>query len=207
MEIKGDLNICRTLTAARRVNQALIAKTITGPEQLEEHSYYWNQITSGSLEDVILPDATDLPLGWSVVVEAKTSSLDVKTFDSTTPVSRKVVDADRAYQFTCTDNSTPAGVWYVNFLEEADTLPSARFTALFNNTSDWGTASGGFYTLTITQATHTRGLSPQVMVFEESGSDFVKVGLDEVKVLANGDVELRVTEDPNCRFAGKAVLV
>jgi hypothetical protein len=206
-EIKGDLKVCRTIDAARRVNQGLRATTITGAEQLELHSHYWQRVTAASTQDVILPDATTLPNGWSVVVEAKTSNINVKTYDAVTPVLRKTVTPDRAYEFTLVDNGTAAGVWYVNFLEEADTLATARFTATFDASTDWGAASGGYYTQVITQATHTRGTSPQVDVFEESGSDFVKVDLDELKVLANGDVELRVPEDPDCRFAGKVVMI
>lgn len=205
--IKGDLQVCRSITAARRVNQGLIAKTITGAESLDLHSEWWQQLDAASAQDVILPDATTLTEGWSVVVEAVTSTLDVKTFDSVTPVSRKEVSPGRAYQFTLTDNSTDAGVWYVNFLEEADTLPTARYTETFNATTDWGAASGGFYTLTIAQATHTRGTTPQVDVFELSGSDYIQVETDELKVLANGDVAIRVPESPDCRFAGRAVLV
>ena len=60
--------------------------------------------------------------------------------------------------------------------------------------------------MTITEATHGRGISPQVDLFEESGSDFVEVHAD-LKVLANGNVEITVPETPDCRFAGKAVFV
>lgn len=205
--IKGDLNVGRTLTAGRRVNQGFRAQTITGSEQLEKHSANWQRLTASSNQDVILPDATDLPLGWSVIVEAKTSSLDVKTYDDTTPVSRKVVTPDRAYEFHLMDNSTEAGVWYTNFLEESDTLASTRYTHTFDATTSWGTASGGYYTMSIAQSSHTRGLSPDIMVSELVGSDYVKVELDELKTLANGNVEMRVPESPDCRFAGKVVLV
>lgn len=206
-EVKGDLKVCRTLDVARRANQGLRNETITGAEQLEIHSHYWQRLDSVAAQDVILPDATTLPLGWSIVVEALTSNKLVKTFDDTTPVLLKTVTPDRAYEITLVDNGTQAGEWYLNFLEEADTLATARFTATFNATTDWGAASGGFYTQTITQATHTRGTSPSVQFFEVSGSDFVKVDLDEIKVLANGDVQFRVPEDPDCRFAGKVVFI
>jgi len=205
--LKGDLDVCRTISAARRVNQGLRSTTITGAEQLEIHSHYWQRLDSASAQDVVLPDATTLPLGWTVVVEALTSNKDVKTYDAITPVSRKVVTPDRAYEFTLVNNGTAAGEWYVNFLEEADTLATARYTATFDATTDWGAASGGYYTQTITQATHQRGTSPVLQFFEESGSDFVQVDLDEVKVLANGDVEFRVPENPDCRFAGKVVMI
>lgn len=206
-EIKGDLNVCRTLTAGRRVNQGLVEKTITSTEQLEIHSHYWNRLDAASAQDVVLPEADTLPLGYSIVVEALTSTLDVKTFDVTTPVSIRTIDPGRAYQFTLVDNGDDAGEWHINFLEESDTIASPRYVETFDATTDWGAASGGYYTITIPQATHTRGTSPQVDLFELSGSDYIKVEADEVKVLANGNVEFRVPEDPDCRFAGKAVLV
>ena len=162
MEIKGDLQVCRTIDAGRRVNQGLRETTITGQEDLEIHSHYWQRLDSVATQDVVLPDATTLPVGWAIVVEALTSNKDVKTYDATTPLSRKVVTPDRAYEFTLVDNGTAAGEWYVNFLEEADTLATARYTDTFDATTDWGAASGGYYTQTITQATHQRGTSPSV---------------------------------------------
>ena len=205
--IKGDLNVCRTVNAGRRVNQGLLAKTITATEQLELNSEWWQKLTAAAAQDVILPDATTLPNGWTVIVEAITSSLDVHTYDDTTPVSRKVIEAGRVYSFTLTDNGTDAGTWHVNFLEEADTLATSRYTSTFDATTSWGSASGGYYTITLPQATHTRGVSPQVDTFEESGSDYIQVEGDELKILANGNVELRVPETPDCRFAGKMVLI
>jgi len=207
MKVKGDLNVCRSINVGRRVNQGLIAKTITAAEQLTVHSEYWHKLTSASAEDVILPDATTLPLGYGIVIQAITSSLDVHTYDATTPLSRKVIEAGRAYEFVLTDNGTEEGEWHANFLEEADTLATSRYIDTFNATTDWGAASGGYYTYVLSQATHTRGTSPQVDAFELSGSDFLQVDADELKVLANGNVELRVPEVPDCRFAGKMVLI
>lgn len=206
-EIKGDLQVCRTIDAGRRVNQGFNAETITAAEQLELHSAWWQELTAASAQDVILPDATGLPNGWQVVVKANTSTLSVKTFDSVTPVLLKDVLDGEAYEFTLIDNGTDEGTWYVNLLEEAGAVASARYVENFNATTDWGSAVGGIYTQTITAATHGRGTSPEIQLFEESGADFVKVDADNIKVLANGDVEITVPEDPDCRFAGKAVFI
>jgi len=206
-EIKGDLQVCRTVTAARRVNQGLIVKTITGTEQLAIHSHYWQKLDAASGQDVVLPDATTLPLGWEITVQAVTSTLSVKTYDPVTPVLREEVEPGRAYKFTLIDNGTDEGTWYVDFLEESDKIASTRYVETFNATTDWGAASGGYYTKTIAVGTHGRGVSPQVEVQELSGADYVTVLVDELKTLANGDVTIRVTESPDCRFEGRAILV
>jgi hypothetical protein len=204
-EYKGDLRVCRSINA-RRVNQGLNTDTITGAEQLDLHSAHWQELTAVATQDVILPDATGLPLGWEVVVKANTSTLNVKTYDAVTPVLRKAVEAGKAYKFTLLTNGAAAGTWHANQLEEADLIATARHVETFDATTDWGVAAGGIYTQTITQATHTRGTNPQVDLFEESGSDFVAVEAS-VKVLANGDIEITVPENPDCRFAGKAVII
>lgn len=206
-EIKGDLDVCRTVNVARRVNQGLNAETITAAEQLEIHSAWWQSLSAAAGQDVILPDATTLTNGWQVVVCADgAAALDVKTFDGVTPVSLQVTQAGDCYEYTLIDNGTAAGTWNVNYLTAASMTASSRYVENFNATTDWGAAVGGIYTQTITQATHGRGTSPQVDLFETSGLDFIKVEAD-IKVLANGDVEITVPETPDCRFAGKAVFV
>lgn len=207
MEIKGDLAVCRTINAARRVNQGLNAETITAAEALDLHSEWFQRLSAAAGQDVVLPDATTLANGWTVVVNASgAAALDVKTYDATTPVSRKVVAAGDTYEFTLVDNGTDAGVWVVNYVTENAVVASARYVETFTATTEWGSAVGGTYTMTVTQATHTRGTSPEVELYEESGSDFIKVDAD-IKVLANGDVEISVPENPDCRFAGKAVFI
>jgi len=207
MEIKGDLQVCRTIDAGRRVNQGMNVETITAAEQLVINSHAWQNLSAAAAQDVILPDATTLTNGWEVVVQSSgAATLSVKTYDATTPVLLQAVPSGKAYKFTLVDNGTDEGSWYVNLLEDAELLPTARHVEAFDATTDWGAASGGIYTQTITEATHGRGTSPQVDLFEESGSDFILVDAD-VKVLANGDVEITVPESPDCRFAGKAVFV
>ena len=204
-EIKGDLRVCRSIDA-RRVNQALNTETITGAKQLDLHSEWWQEITAASAQDVILPDATGLPNGWSTVVKANTSTITVKTSDAVTPATLQAVEAGKAYEFTLLDNGTEAGVWFINLLEAGGMMASERYVETFDATTSWGSAVGGIYTQTITQATHQRGVNPQVDLFEASGPDFLQVEAD-IKVLANGDVEISVPENPDCRFAGKAVLI
>jgi len=204
--IKGDLDVCRTVDA-RRVNTGLISKTITAAEQLEIHSPNWNILESATAQSVILPDASTLPLGWEVTVQAGTSTLNVNTFDASSPVLLNSVEPGTAYKYTLVENADGAGVWYRNLLEEAESMASERYCETFDATTSWGAAVGGYYTLVVPQATHTRGVNPTVDTFETVGTDNVEVTPDELKVSATGDVSIRVVETPDCRFAGKAVFI
>lgn len=80
-----------------------------------------------------------------------------------------------------------------------------NYFTTFNNSSDWGSASGGQYTLTILASTHGKGLNPIVQILEQSGSDFLSVVLTH-KLNSSGDVILEVLETPDNRFAGKIII-
>lgn len=205
MKIKGDLQVCRTINAARRVNQGLEAETISAAKDLGMHSAFWQRLSASSTEDVNLPDATTLSNGWQIVVEASGSaSLTLKDNSGT---SLKTINSNEAYKITLLDNSTASGVWHINYLEDAGSIAATRYVSTFDATSDWGTASNGYYNIALAESTHGRGTSPIIQVFEEDGSDFFEVYLDEKKILANGDLEMYVIDDPDCRFAGKVVLI
>lgn len=210
-ETRGDKLIKRTLTAERRVNQGQTTKTITAQEDLNLHSAWLQHLSASSAQDVVLPDATTLAKGWIVRVYASgAASLSVKSYHATTPVLVKTIESGRMYEFTCTDNADSAGTWHVNFLEQSDLVVSERYIKTFDATSDWGSASGGYYTITITAATHERGTNPVVASIEkESGSDYivVELGTDGLKTLSTGDIEMKVPENPDCRFAGRAIVM
>lgn len=82
-----------------------------------------------------------------------------------------------------------------------------RYSNTFNATTDWGVASGGYYTIAITAANHGRGTTPLVQVYEQSGSDYDLVMPDRLRVTALGQVEIRVTETPDNRFAGRYLII
>jgi len=212
MDVQGDLNVLRTGNFSRRANQGSTSVSgISSTQSLDEHSFWWNRMeTDGNgVQDVVLPDATSLAEGWQVVVDniGSVDSLDVKTFDSTTPVLLKTVAIGRAYAFTLRKQGTEAGTWHVNYLEESDGVVATRFAATFNAAGSWGAPSGGYYTQTIAKATHTRGPNPIIQLFKLSGSDYQKVIVDRVKSLANEDITFRAPEVPDLRFAGKIVVV
>jgi hypothetical protein len=80
------------------------------------------------------------------------------------------------------------------------------YSASFDATSSWGTASGGEYTITITEATHGLGTNVQVQAFELTGGNYQHVELDIV-ISPSGDVNIKVTEVPDLRFQGKVVII
>jgi hypothetical protein len=209
LKLKGDLAVARTITAARRVDSGAESQDLSATLTLVRHSEQWHNLTAaGGPQDVVLPDATTLPLGWDVVINNVDASnaLAVKDGD-TVPVLVKSVVAGRAYKFTLIDNGTAAGAWFKDYLEEADLIPTARYSATFNATTDW-TAGGSYYTRTITESTHGRGTTPSIEVEENIAGTFHRVMLDDIAIAANGDITLQVTQSPvDARFAGRVVIV
>jgi hypothetical protein len=83
----------------------------------------------------------------------------------------------------------------------------AKITATTHDaTTSWGAASGGFYTITVT--THDIATPLAVEAWELSGTDYVTTAKpDRLLIAANGNVQLRVTEDPDNRYAGRIVVM
>jgi len=208
-EVKGDLRVKRTLDADRRVNEGLIQPAALDAERiLDLHSHKWQRLTTDDLgeQTVTLPDATTLSEGWMVIIQnfGSTDSLNVKDDQAG---ALKTVAVGKAYSFTCVDNSDAAGEWYVNFLEDDLSLVATRYTSTFDAGASWGAAAGGYYTITVTNASHSRGADPIVQIFETSGGNDLIVDVDQLSINASGDAAFRTTEDPDLRFAGKIVLV
>jgi hypothetical protein len=215
MEVKGDLVVKRTL-ASHRSNQSFSAEALTAQRDLTANDCYWFRITNASTQHVVLPTTDDILLGWKVVIDVPTTSgasVDVRTYGES-PTLLKNILAGRAYEFTLVDATDTAGTWQINFLEEADRFAASRYVATIANalsapapSAAWSAASSGYYTITITAATHGAGTSPKVQVFELSGTDYIEIFPDQVKVLANGNVTVRVAQTPDCRFEGKVVIM
>ena len=205
-EIKGDLQVKRTIIADRRVDQGQRTAAIVGTDTLVRHSASWQALSAAAPQNVVLPDATTCPNGWKIVIQAAGASTLTVQDNSTATV--EAVTTGRAYEFYLTDNSTPAGVWYVNFLENADVLPASRYTLTHNAVADWGAAGGGYYTITTTAVTHGRGTRPTFQFFETVGANEVEVMPDQAFIVtASGDVVFRVPDTPDLRYAGKVIFV
>jgi len=80
------------------------------------------------------------------------------------------------------------------------------YTQTFNATSDWGAASGGFYTIVVPQSTHEKSVEPLVQLYESVSGNFEQVDA-EIIISVAGDVTIRVTEVIDTRFAGKIVIL
>lgn len=86
-----------------------------------------------------------------------------------------------------------------------DILP--RYTTTFNATTDWGSASAGLYTITIAVATHIKGTSPLVQVYETVGGANLVASATKISIAADGAVSLIVSETPDGRHVGKIVIM
>ena len=70
--------------------------------------------------------------------------------------------------------------------------------------ADW-TLVGDEYTLTVTAVTHTKGTNPEVVVLEDTGTEFAEVILYKA-INIDGDLLLAVSATPDNRFAGKLII-
>jgi hypothetical protein len=70
--------------------------------------------------------------------------------------------------------------------------------------ADW-VLSVDEYTLSVPATTHTKGINPEVIVLENTGSEFAEVILYKA-VNASGDILLAVSAVPDNRFTGKLII-
>lgn len=124
-----------------------------------------------------------------------------------------ITDSIVYYTGTDTSTDTPTHVYHVDASGSVTLLlePAAVgvYSQTFDATTDWGTAAGGYYTLTITQATH--GLTAtdplSAIVQEDDGTSWIAVQADSVTInKTTGDVAIQVTEIPDGRFAGRCII-
>lgn len=99
-------------------------------------------------------------------------------------------------------------LWYTMYNGSAWTTPLepgglATYTESFNATSDWGSASGGEYTITLLEATHGLGADVSVEVWDTTtNSGFRTSWSGDVQVeTASGDITIKAQETPDARVA------
>lgn len=80
------------------------------------------------------------------------------------------------------------------------------YSELFN-IANWGSAVGGYYTITILASIHGKGTSPGVQVFLSNTGNYELAEVDLVSVNGSGDVTIRVLEIPDLRFNGRVVIL
>ena len=77
----------------------------------------------------------------------------------------------------------------------------------FNSTTDWGSASGGIYTITISGPTHNKGPKCIVQVQELIATNTYQIILIPIEINSvTGDIKIEVTETPDARFAGRCII-
>jgi len=86
-----------------------------------------------------------------------------------------------------------------------NTSSSSKYTASFNDTSDWTSASPD-YTFTVTGAIHGKGVFPTVQVFQSAGGINSLVNVTTEVTAASGDVVIKVSLSPDNRFTGVIVI-
>lgn len=85
-------------------------------------------------------------------------------------------------------------------------VQSPNYVQTFNATTDWGAASGGFYTITIPLATHSKGNNPVIQIFELIGSDYDVVETTVFIDSVTGAISFKALQSPDSRFQGKIVI-
>lgn len=220
-DIQGDLLVKRTGVAERRFDQGLFTvAALTATYNVLRHSHSWLEVTTDDLgvQNVVLPDATTLPLGWKIVVHNIGAVDNIVVQDNATGTLKTLVPTtdpnNYAYEFVLYDNGTAAGGWYVWTLDDISTQPATRYVFPHNATTDWGSLTGGYYTITVTGATHGRGVYPMIQFWKlDTGVDYL-INPDRVAVtVANGNTSFRVTgadaedSDIDGRYAGNVVFI
>jgi hypothetical protein len=213
MDKYGDFVVGRTIVGKRRVNTGLSVESIAADRNIWKHDFQWLRLSAVSIQDAILPNATELELGWDIVVHVPASSgstINVKTFHGTSPVLLRNIQKARAYKFTLVGNSNEAGEWYVDYLEELETLPTVRYIHSFLSSigsPNWINTAGDYYTITVPASTHSLGVNPIAKIYEKSGTNYIEVMTDKTITANNGDVTIRVPKNPSLIFEGQIILI
>jgi hypothetical protein len=83
---------------------------------------------------------------------------------------------------------------------------ATRYTALFNNTTDW-TLSSPDYLYTVLASSHGKGTTPNIQVFESLGGGSYEQVIVNISINNLGDVTLKISETPNNRFNGLILII
>lgn len=86
------------------------------------------------------------------------------------------------------------------------TVQTPNYVQTFNNTTDWGTPSLGYYTIEIPAAIHVKGINPTVQVFELNSGEYENVTVAINVNSSSGRVSIGVLQSPDSRFQGKIII-
>jgi hypothetical protein len=85
-------------------------------------------------------------------------------------------------------------------------VQSPNYVQTFNATTDWGAASGGFYTIIIPLVTHAKGSNPVIQICELIGGEYDVVETTVFIDSATSAISIKALETPDSRFEGKIVI-
>lgn len=86
-------------------------------------------------------------------------------------------------------------------------VAAPHYVQSFDNTTSWGTASGGEYSISISAGTHGLGTNVIATVYEQlSPTEFEEVFV-YTTITSAGTVTIKVPETPDTRFTGKIIIV
>jgi hypothetical protein len=118
MQLKGNL-IVKGTAAARRVNLQSERQALSSSKSLLPNDPSWIILSCDLTQQVVLPDATTLPVAWEINIytdEASVANIEVATYDATTPSVIESVYPGVGVKLVLVDNSTSEGTWLTSSL-------------------------------------------------------------------------------------------
>lgn len=79
------------------------------------------------------------------------------------------------------------------------------YELVITNNTQWGSPSGGIYSLTILASNHGHGVNPLVQCLETNGANYDLLIVSH-KLNTSGDVTIEVDQAPDNRFLGKIII-
>ncbi len=113
MEVKGNLTVKSIVTAGRRVNEGLIKQVLSGDIELDKYASKNQLLYCAQERTVNLPDATELPLGWTVSFYSDATSSAKVNIEDNTDGPLYTISPSKSVSFILLDNETAAGEWRV----------------------------------------------------------------------------------------------
>lgn len=117
-----DINESRSVSSAR-VNSGLSREILTENKFVSFKESDWLQLSNISTKDVVLPKAPTIIEGWSIIVGVDSdsvASVNVKSYNESSPVLLKNVGVGETYEFTLLSNLTNEGEWNIHKFMESE---------------------------------------------------------------------------------------
>ena len=199
--ITGDADITGIVSTIRS-QSTLTTKTANFTIGTKEAEIF--NITSGTLT-VTAPAAnnTDLKAGAQFLII--NDSTGAATVAANTSGNIGTVPAGESALLILKTTATANGTWELILLDQ-DMTGVTKFSATFDATTDWGTATGGAFSMTI-DASAIVSANPIISVFRSSDNALVLV---DVTASATSNIILSVPvigDGNDARFAGTIVVI